>query len=169
MAPLPAADDAAAGDDQLYETGPAVRWPALVGTLLCLAGIGVATYLTITHYDTGVTLACPDTGVINCAKVTSSSYSKVFGIPVAVLGLAFFVSMLPLQLPAAWRSTNPLIRRVRVGSVVVGIGFVMWLLYAELVKIQNICLYCTSVHVITFLLLITTVVGTISTTVLPEE
>ncbi len=161
--------EAPTDDADVDDVAPTVRWPAVVGTLLCLAGIGVATYLTITHYDTSVTLACPDKGVINCAKVTSSTYSKVFGIPVAVLGLAFFVSMLPLQLPMAWRSTSPLIRRARVAAVVVGIGFVMWLLYAELVKIKNICLYCTSVHAITFLLLITTVIGTISTTALPDE
>ena len=33
-----------------------------------------------------------------------------------------------------------------------GIGFVLCLLYAELFIIGAICLYCTSVHVITFLL-----------------
>jgi uncharacterized membrane protein len=35
---------------------------------------------------------------------------------------------------------------------VAGIGFVLYLLYAELFIIGNICLYCTSVHVITFFL-----------------
>ena len=33
-----------------------------------------------------------------------------------------------------------------------GIGFVLCLLYAELFTIGAICLYCTSVHVITFVL-----------------
>jgi uncharacterized membrane protein len=32
--------------------------------------------------------------------------------------------------------------------------FVLWLLYAELIIIDHICLYCTGVHVITFALLI---------------
>jgi uncharacterized membrane protein len=35
---------------------------------------------------------------------------------------------------------------------VVGIGFVLYLVYAELFIIGAICLYCTSVHTITFLL-----------------
>ena len=145
------------------------RWPAVVGLLLCLAGLGVASYLTYAHYDTHIQLACPDKGVINCAQVTSSSYSKVFGIPVALLGLLFFVFMIPLNLPVAWRSTSTLIRRVRMGSTVIGIGFVCWLLYAELVKIQKICLYCTSVHVLTFLLFVVTVIGTLATAPLPED
>ena len=38
----------------------------------------------------------------------------------------------------------------------VGIGFVLYLVYAELFTIGSICLYCTSVHVITFLLFVLT-------------
>jgi uncharacterized membrane protein len=36
--------------------------------------------------------------------------------------------------------------------MVAGIGFVLYLLYAELFIIGSICLYCTSVHAITFVL-----------------
>ena len=144
-------------------------WPWIVGIVLCLAGVAAATYLTVAHYDTGVTLACPDTGLVNCAKVTTSTYSKILGIPVAVLGLAFFVFMLPLQTPWAWRSTNLWLRAVRLGSCVVGMGFVLWLLYAELIKIGNICLYCTSVHALTFLILVSTAIGTIATAPLPAD
>jgi uncharacterized membrane protein len=31
---------------------------------------------------------------------------------------------------------------------------VLWLLYAELIIIDNLCLYCTGVHIVTFALLI---------------
>jgi uncharacterized membrane protein len=37
---------------------------------------------------------------------------------------------------------------------VVAIGFVIYLIYAELLVIGSICLYCTSVHVITFVLFV---------------
>jgi uncharacterized membrane protein len=40
---------------------------------------------------------------------------------------------------------------------VVAMGFVLYLLYAELFIIGSICLYCTSVHAITFLLFVLTV------------
>jgi uncharacterized membrane protein len=36
-------------------------------------------------------------------------------------------------------------------------GFVIYLLYAELFEVGNICLYCTSVHILTFLLFVLTV------------
>jgi uncharacterized membrane protein len=132
------------------------RWAPPVALLLTLAGIGVAIYLTIAHYDSGVTLACASKGAINCEKVTSSAQSTVFGIPVAVLGLAYFVGMLPLQLPAAWRSADPRIRWGRLAYTAAGILFVFYLVYAEAIIIKAICLWCTAVHVLTLFLFVLT-------------
>jgi uncharacterized membrane protein len=44
------------------------------------------------------------------------------------------------------------VRWARLGSVIVGMGFVLYLIYAELDQIHAICLWCTSVHVATFLI-----------------
>jgi uncharacterized membrane protein len=124
----------------------------VVGLVLCLAGLGVATYLTIEHFNTSLTLACPDTGTINCQKVTTSQYSHVLGIPVAVLGLFYFVVALPLFTPQAWRSPSPAVRLVRFGWVGAGMAMVLYLVWAEFFGVSAICLWCTSVHVVTFLL-----------------
>jgi uncharacterized membrane protein len=130
-------------------------WLQLTTWILSLLGLGVSTYLTITHYDTAVTLACSDNGVVNCGLVTTSPESMVFGIfPVAVLGLAFFVFMTAATSPWAWRSKYPQVAIVRLASVIVGIGFVLYLVYTELFTLDHICLWCTSVHVLTFLLFV---------------
>jgi uncharacterized membrane protein len=121
---------------------------------LSLAGLGVSIYLTIAHFNTAVTLACPATSTVNCEKVTTSPQSYAFGIPVAVLGLAFYLFLVVVNSPWVWRMTWPPIRWARTGSMVVGILFVLWLVYAELFKIGAICLWCTSVHVITFALFV---------------
>ena len=121
---------------------------------LSLGGLGVSIYLTIAHFNTSVTLACPATSTVNCEKVTTSPQSYAFGIPVAVLGLAFYLFLAVANSPWVWRMTWPPIRWVRTGSMVVGILFVLWLVYAELFKIGAICLWCTSVHVITFALFV---------------
>ncbi len=139
--------------------GPATRipplWLQLTTWVLSLAGLGVSVYLTITHYDTAVTLACSDKGIVNCGLVTSSPQSMVFGVfPVAVLGLAFYVFMAVATSPWAWRARYPQVAIVRLASVVVGIGFVLYLVYTELFTLDHICLWCTSVHVITFLLFV---------------
>jgi uncharacterized membrane protein len=136
------------------------RWAAPVALALTIIGIGVATYLTIAHYDTHVTLACSAKGVINCEEVTSSAQSKLLGIPVAVLGLAYFVGMLGWQLPAMWRAADPRIRFGRLLYCLCGVGFICYLIYAEAIVIKKICLWCTSVHVITFLLFVVTALAT---------
>jgi uncharacterized membrane protein len=128
-------------------------WLQLTTLALSLAGLGVSLYLTIAHYATPATLACPDTGVINCEKVTTSPQSVVFGIfPVAVLGLAFYLAMTALNSPWAWRAGWPVLRWARLGSLIAGIAFVLYLIYTELFTLNAICLWCTSIHVITFLL-----------------
>jgi uncharacterized membrane protein len=60
--------------------------------------------------------------------------------------------MTAVKTPWGWRLRTPLVWWTRLGSAVVGIGFVLYLVYAEVIQIGNICLWCTSVHVITFLL-----------------
>jgi uncharacterized membrane protein len=143
----------ATGWRRVTEPFGSVGWLPLTTFLLSLIGLGISIYLTIAHYDTKVTLACPDTGVVNCAKVTTSPESIVFGIfPVAVLGLAFYVFMTCINSPWAWKSKLPAIYWARLGSVIIGMIFVLYLVYAEVIEIGNICLFCTSVHIITFLL-----------------
>ena len=134
-------------------------WFQLTTWILSLGGLGVSIYLTIAHFNTSVTLACPATSTVNCEKVTTSPQSYAFGIPVAVLGLAFYVFLAVVNSPWAWRITWPPLRWARVGSVVVGIVFVLYLIYAELFSIGAICLWCTSVHVITFALFVLIVFG----------
>ena len=118
--------------------------------------LAVSIYLTITHYDSGVTLVCSGgKGLVNCAKVTTSSQSMVFGVfPVAVLGLAFYCFMFLINSPWGWKINRPQVRRLRLGSAVVGMGFVLYLIYAEVIQIGNICLWCTGVHILTFLMFV---------------
>jgi uncharacterized membrane protein len=146
--------------DAVEEAVP--RWPGLAGTLISLLGIGVAGYLTFEHYTASSSLACSDNGIVNCFKVTTSSYSDVAGVPVAVLGLVFFVIMLVLQLPRMWQRPERWLRLVRVGWSVVGLGTVLYLLSVELFSIDAICLWCTAVHGLTLILFGCTVYATVS-------
>ena len=128
--------------------------------LTAAAGLAISIYLTVAHYTAAVTLACPQTATVNCEKVTSSAQSVFLGIPVAVLGLAFFTAMLALCSPWAWNSIRPALRWIRVLAAVAGVAFVAWLVYAELFVIDAICLWCTSVHALALLLFSLTALGT---------
>ncbi len=149
--PASAAGPASRGPLGWFRGMSRLQWAVL---LLTLYGLGASIYLTIAHFDTQVSLSCPDTGAINCEKVTTSSYSELFGhLPVAVLGLAFYVFLTGINLPWAWRLQRrlPVVRQARLGSLIVGMCFVLYLIYAE-TQIGAICIWCTSVHVATFLL-----------------
>jgi uncharacterized membrane protein len=145
------------------------RWIPAATLLVSVAGLGVSIYLTIAHYTTTAILACPENATVNCEKVTTSAQSEVLGIPVAVLGLAYYLVMPLLNLPAAWRSTNPWVHRLRLLAAAGGIGFVAWLVYAELFIIEAICLWCTSVHVLTLLMFCLVALGTAFRTALSPK
>lgn len=168
--PVPSPEVAPEGrpaDDRVRATreagGP--RWPSLVGMLLGVLGFGVAAYLTYEHYTGSKSLSCPAgsaNGAINCLKVTTSVYSVQYGIPVALLGLFFFAAMLVLQSPWAWRSDLRWLNLTRIAWCVVGIASALKLVYDELFEIHAICLWCTSVHILTLAIFVVTLFGTLS-------
>jgi uncharacterized membrane protein len=139
-------------------------WLPIVSLTLAVIGLGLSAYLTYEHYTGSTTLACSDNGAVNCLQVTTSAESKVFGIPVALLGLLYFIAMIPALVPAAWRSRASWLRIGRTVAAVVGIGFVFYLLYAELFSIGKICLYCTGVHAVTVVLFAVILFGQASIT-----
>jgi uncharacterized membrane protein len=134
-------------------------WLPVTSLVVSLAGLAVAAYLTFEHYTASKTLACSDNGVVNCLQVTTSAQSKFLGIPVALLGLLYFVAMTILCLPPAWRRPEPAVWWARIGAATVGALFVLYLVYAELFLIEKICLWCTAVHVLAVVLFGLVVVG----------
>ncbi len=130
-----------------------LRWQPWAALALSLYGLGVSIYLTITHFQHHL-LACASNSFVNCLKVTTSPQSELLGVPVAVLGLFFFVPMVALNLPAAWRTSARWVHLVRLACTVVAMGMVLWLISAELFIIHSICEWCTTVHVATVLLFV---------------
>jgi uncharacterized membrane protein len=129
-------------------------WVIWLVRVLSLGALGVAIYLTIAHYDTKVSLLCPNNATINCQEVTTSPESTVFGIPVAVLGLAYYVVF---SILAWWPRARVTVtfEGIRLIIALGGVGFILYLVYAEIVEIGAICLWCTSVHVITVIIFLT--------------
>ena len=132
---------------------PTLRWQPVASLVLSIYGLGASIYLTITHFEPKA-LACVSNSRFNCEKVTQSPQSEIFGIPVAMLGLAFFVPMLLLCLPAAWRAADRRIHLARLVLSITGVGMIIYLISAELFIIKAICLWCSSVHVATLLLFV---------------
>jgi uncharacterized membrane protein len=158
---IKAADPEPAEDELIeeQETRPAGQplWLQVVAFLLAILGLGISSYETWAHFNGSHLAGCSTTGG-GCTAVITSPQSMVFGvIPVAILGLAFYVAAVPLFSPWAWRMKRREVHVIRLASMVVGMGFVMYLIYAELYQIGSICEYCTGVHIVTFLLFCITV------------
>jgi uncharacterized membrane protein len=124
---------------------------------LAVLGLGVAGYLTAVHYA-HTALACSSTGTIDCAKVLSSAYSMIPGtsIPVTLPGMGFFLVSLALALAQLRRPFNYGLRQAHAAWAGLGMLFVLYLVFVELVELRVICLWCTSVHVATLLTLLVT-------------
>lgn len=129
------------------------RWAAPATIITSAVGLALSAYLSVEHFTASTTLACPETGVVNCQKVITSEESTVFGVPMAVLGVLFFAGMVVAGLPAAWRSPSVALRRSRVALAAAGAASVIYLVYVELFVVNALCLWCTAVHAVTLTLL----------------
>ncbi len=135
-------------------------WSQLSLLALAVVGIGISIYLTSVHYD-NAPLVCSASGIVDCARVLSSSYSVVPGttIPISVPGLLWCIGMGALAF-TAWRIL-PGRRSLLIAELVwalTGIVTVLYLVFVELVRLHTICAWCTGLHVIILVMLLITVV-----------
>jgi uncharacterized membrane protein len=118
--------------------------------VFCLIGIADAGYLTYVHYA-GLKVLCLSSG--GCETVQASRYSKLDGIPVAVLGLVGYITiLLSLALPG---ETG---RSAGFGIALIGFMFSMYLTYRELFTIKAICQWCVASAVLMTVLVVLTAI-----------
>jgi uncharacterized membrane protein len=104
---------------------------------VALLGLAISAYLTWVHYA-GIEPVC--TGISDCERVQSSDYAELIGIPVAVLGLAGYSTILA----SLWA-------RVEVTALLayLAVAFSAYLTWAEVFKIDAICQWCVASALIT--------------------
>jgi uncharacterized membrane protein len=113
----------------------------MIVAALSLAGIFIATYLTLFKLGVVGELAC---SVGSCETVNSSKWAIFLGLPVAAWGFFFYVSAFLL----AFAGTMPRFEASKGISMIllawsaVGVIFSGWLTYLELAVIHAICLWC---------------------------
>jgi len=131
-----------AGPAQQTAARRSTRRDGLMIAILVLALLGTleASYLTFVHYYGLKALACTGAhggGQSTCAQVQSSVYSKLAGIPVAVLGLLGYLSIL-----GSLRIKGDLGRGVGFCIALIGCGFSLYLTYREIFTLKEICEWC---------------------------
>lgn len=97
-----------------------------------------ASYLTIKHYQ-GTPPPC--SLLKGCEIVTTSSYSLIGGVPVALLGALYYLGIFLATLLYLDTRNEWLVRCLK-HFTVVGLLSSIYFLYLQLFVIQAICLYC---------------------------
>jgi uncharacterized membrane protein len=111
--------------------------------VLSALGILVSGYLSVKRF-TGGSLACSRWA--ECDVVNTSVYAKIYGVPVAFIGLAGYLVLLGLAL-AVLQASGPTQRRLLGLSLLLalgGVGFSAYLTYLELYVIEALCSWCVS-------------------------
>jgi uncharacterized membrane protein len=86
---------------------------------------------------------------IDCNAVLGSVYSQVFGVPLELFAVAYFVINILLVCLVAFGSESVFRRALTIlfGWRFIGLIIVPYLVSIELFIIQAICVYCTIMHV----------------------
>src|SRR5690242_6946702 len=115
--------------------------------VLTVIGIGLASYLTYIHYANVKPLCGRGGGT--CLKVQTSEFSKLAGVPVALIGLIGYIAILGTLLAPdeeRWRFAT-------VALTLGGFGFSAYLTYREVFTLEAICEYCVGSAVLMTILL----------------
>lgn len=118
---------------------------------LILAGIFDTLYLSYEHLINFVP-PCPTHSIlgsfVDCGKVLSSQYAAVFGVPVAYLGLLYYLFLFIF-----------LVRKVNLNFLFVLSFFALmasgYFVYLQLFVLHAICLYCMASAIINLLIFFT--------------
>lgn len=132
------APPAAVSSEQPVHSAP--RW-VQISAFLALIGVVVSLYLTFVHYDEGA-LIC---GIGDCHTVQNSRYAEVAGIPIAILGLLMYATVLALAV-YRWRhpstSLADTLTSVAFAIALAGVGYAAYLTWLEIAVIHAICQWC---------------------------
>ena len=130
------------------------RYNFLYFTFLPVSFLGFldASYLTVKHF-VGTPLPC--SVLHGCEEVTTSQYSVIGGIPVALLGAVYYLAIFILILSVLRRNmfsssgaenvalaNEDKLLNLTVRLTVIGLLASLWFIYLQLFVIKAICLYC---------------------------
>jgi uncharacterized membrane protein len=113
----------------------------LISLIAAIIGALDAAYLTWVKLSHNEKLCAPGLG--DCFTVNTSRYSEVYGIPIAIFGLAAFLTIIFILL---WESRIPFLQEngslALFGISLVGVIYSAYLSYIEEFVLHAWCPYC---------------------------
>lgn len=102
--------------------------------VVAFAGLAIAAYLTYVHYRPDALLC---TGGGGCETVQASDYATLVGVPVALLGVVAYASVLALT-----AVDTPLSRTLTAVVALAALGFSAYLIALQALVIDAWCAWC---------------------------
>jgi uncharacterized membrane protein len=116
------------------------KWLYRVSTALVVVGLLVSIYMTIYKITSNDAL-CLGSG--DCSTVNASRYAEVYGIPVAVIGIAGYFAILLShwyeRRDKFFEKNGPMLI---FGLALTGFLFTLYLIYVEIALIHALCPFC---------------------------
>ena len=131
------------------------RWLSRISIAFAGLGILVSAYMTVYKLTDNQSMCLGNGG---CSVVNSSIYSEVYGIPVAVIGMAGYAAILAtllLQGQSGFFEDNGVM--LVFGLALAGFVFTLYLIYVELALIHALCPFCITSQVSMTILFIVSV------------
>jgi uncharacterized membrane protein len=148
--------------DLTPDSSPRARVTALGAWWVLIAGvIGLAASMTLTVEKIDILLnpsyvpSCNINPILSCGSVMVTPQASVLGFPNPLLGLVAFTVVVVTGLLAVTKVALPQWYWVGLAvMLVVGAGFVHWLIFQSLYRIGALCPYCMVVWAATISLLV---------------
>lgn len=116
----------------------------LIGIIfLSFIGVVNASYLTYEHYNEFENMTCPAMGsMVDCLKVNTSVYSRLMGIPIALLGVFYYSYIFLSTIYLFFSKYRNKIIKFNFAVSTFGVLFSVYLVYVQLGILHAICPYC---------------------------
>jgi len=115
-------------------------WWIIAILLFVFAGLIDTTYLSLKQLS-GSSVVCNIYEVNSCSNVLTSEYSKLFGLPLSILGFGYYFSLFVFILIYS-TGVNKKYFNILYAMSIFGFLFSVRLVYLQFFVIENLCFYC---------------------------
>jgi len=132
------------------------KWLYRISLILVLIGLAVSIYMTI-YKVTSNDAMCLGSG--DCSTVNASRYAEVYGVPVAIVGIAGYFAILMVhwyeQRDKFFEKNGPMIV---FGLALTGFLFTLYLIYIETAILKALCPFCITSQISMTLIFVISIV-----------
>jgi uncharacterized membrane protein len=129
------------------------KWKFVILVAMSIVGLFAASETLFIYYIFKQTLPYCNAGSVggislDCNAVLGSRYSQIFGVPLELFAVAYFVINLLLVYLVTFGSSRIFSRALTIlfGWRFVGLMIVPYLVFIEFIVLKAVCIYCTIMH-----------------------